>query len=84
MDSSKNHVSGRFWVVLQVYLVPGNNPYIPGKLSISSWRSQRPEVSCSTPVRLLFDSCSTPVRLLFDSEASLNGVRTQNLTLEFC
>ena len=61
MDSSKNHVSGRFWVVLQVYLVPGNNPYIPGKFSISSWRFQKPEVPRRRGLAALFDSCSTPV-----------------------
>ena len=71
MVSAKNQVSERFWTVLQVYLTPGNNPYIPGKFSISPWRSQRPEVPCSTPVRLLFDS-----------GGGRNGVRTQTLAVE--
>ena len=74
MVSAKNQVSGRFWTVLQVYLVPGTNPYSPDNFSISSWRSQRPEVPRQRGVGALFDSCSTRVRLVFDSESGRNGV----------
>ena len=71
MDSAKNQVSGRFWTVLQVYLTPGNNPYIPGKFSISAWRSQRPEVPWQRGLGALFDSCST----LFDSCSTPSRVK---------
>ena len=84
MVSAENHVSGRFWVVLQVCWVPGTDPYIPDNFSISSWRSQRPEVSRRRGLGALFDSCSTRVRLVFDSGGGRNGARTQTLTVHSC
>ena len=74
MDSAKNQVSGRFWTVLQVYLTPGNNPYIPGKFSISPCRFQRPEVPRPRGLGALFDSCST----LFDSCSTRVGVEMES------